>query len=146
MATMTMVRVTYSSFADMVMGQIGEPGLAWIVSSTDDLQLYVRRDDPARPLGFDLEDPRESFDRHKEWFTEHFGADFVGQLAALFEKVEDVELSEDMTDEELHEALGSDSAVARFEMEVSELDGPQSWAKEAYEAWERDTTVCHQFK
>lgn len=130
---MTTVRASYNALADMVMGQIGEPGLASFVPITDELILMVRRDDPARPHGFHLEDARESLSRHEEWFINHFGSDFAREVAALFDKANDVDL-DGVADEDLDKVLPT--AIARVEVEVPQLDGPQLWAKEAYEAFE----------
>lgn len=133
---MTIVRASYNAFANMVTGQIGEPAEARPVPITDELLLYVRRDDPARPHGFHLGHARESFGRHEEWFTNHFGSDFVGSVAALFDKVSDVSLS-GLPEEEIRKSLSS--AIARVEVEVPALDGPQEWAKEAVIAFEAGT-------
>lgn len=133
---MTIVRASYNAFANMVTGQIGEPAFAKPVPITDGLLLYVRRDDPARPHAFHLEDARESFGRHEEWFTTHFGSDFVGSVAALFDKANDVDL-DGVAEEDLGKVLKA--GIARVEVEVPDLDGPQEWAREAHEAWERGT-------
>ena len=129
---MTLVRVSYNALSGDVMGQIGESGQARFIPHTDELLIYVRRDDPTRLMGFQLEDAKESLSRHAKWFNDHLGADFVGEVATLFDKAADVDLNE-VADEDLEKVLPS--TYVRLEVEVPQLD--DRIELDAYRDWVR---------
>lgn len=85
---MPRLRLSYTKFADLAAGQVGEPGEGYLVSPATGFFVHVRRDDPSELLAFQIEHFSESFaDETRHVLASLLGGPIMERLAELWASV-----------------------------------------------------------
>jgi len=85
---MPRLRLSYTRFADLAAGQVGEPGEGYLVSPARDFFVHVRREDPSELLAFEIEHFSEAFaEGRRDALAPLLGSPVMGQLVNLWELV-----------------------------------------------------------
>lgn len=133
------LRLSYTRFADLAAGQVGEPGEGYLVSPSADFFVHVRRDDPSEIVAFQIEHFSERFvEGARSSFAQLLGAPIMDQLADLWARVL---LQPEPVRELSHEGFESVISEGRIEIieSIPEADAKTRAARihflDAVDAW-----------
>lgn len=134
------LRLIYTPFADLVAGLVGKPGEGYLLSPDSGFFVYVRRDNPAELLAFQIEHFSESFTPgESETFESILGQSIAERLAELWEKIpKDPQPLRGLSDEDLERSVSNGRIELFFEIpeadeaaraaRIQELDRVNAWA------------------
>src|SRR5438552_399589 len=95
--------LSYKPLDDLLVGRIGEPGLAHLLPLFDGVTVQVRRDDPEDLVGFEIEGFAEGFGRLDSGRLSSFlGVDVVDELREAWSQVRE---DQPQRSEVLHDLL-----------------------------------------
>lgn len=127
---MPRLRLTHTPFADLVAGQLGEPGLAYVITAHPRIFVHLRRDDPGDLLAFHVENFSTTIGENeaRAVFREVLGTDILDRLDELPRSVAKLPQLDSLSDEEFENALrtatqeiNADVADAGIEVRMARL-------------------------